>query len=239
MLHLILLTLLPGAPADTTVALTPDPAPEEPTLADGGLDELRAEYERAVAEWRAEFEETENLQDRAQLRKRHPAHAFWDRFQALAGGGEGRALLWMLENTGPRFPKRSARGEAKTGLYEKLFADHGDAEWIGDVVARLPRDARDIGAETAIRHVEAALERASGNPFLEARATLSLAALLVESDEGARHERGKELLRRYEKENIAVGATAIDFPARTIDGHSFKLSDYRGKVVLVDFYGFW
>jgi peroxiredoxin len=25
----------------------------------------------------------------------------------------------------------------------------------------------------------------------------------------------------------------------TIDGHQFKLSDYRGKVVVLDFYGFW
>ena len=32
---------------------------------------------------------------------------------------------------------------------------------------------------------------------------------------------------------------APDFDAKTIDGHEFKLSDYRGKVVLLDFYGFW
>jgi peroxiredoxin len=36
-----------------------------------------------------------------------------------------------------------------------------------------------------------------------------------------------------------VGKPAPDFYAETIDGHAFKLSDYKGKVVLLDFYGFW
>jgi len=38
---------------------------------------------------------------------------------------------------------------------------------------------------------------------------------------------------------IKPGIVAPDFTGRTIGGHEFKLSDYRGKVVLLDFYGFW
>jgi peroxiredoxin len=32
---------------------------------------------------------------------------------------------------------------------------------------------------------------------------------------------------------------APDFTGKTVDGFEFDLSDYKGKVVLLDFYGFW
>ncbi len=37
----------------------------------------------------------------------------------------------------------------------------------------------------------------------------------------------------------AVSDTCARSRMSTIDEHEFKLSDYRGKVVLLDFYGFW
>jgi len=40
-------------------------------------------------------------------------------------------------------------------------------------------------------------------------------------------------------EALIVGKPAPDFAGKTIDGYEFRLSDYRGKVVLLDFYGFW
>jgi len=38
---------------------------------------------------------------------------------------------------------------------------------------------------------------------------------------------------------LAVGQTAPDFTTKDTDGVEFKLSDYRGKVVVIDFWGFW
>ncbi|MDP6424698.1 MAG: redoxin domain-containing protein [Planctomycetota bacterium] len=32
---------------------------------------------------------------------------------------------------------------------------------------------------------------------------------------------------------------APDIVGKDIDGHTFKLSDYRGKVVVLDFWGDW
>jgi len=40
-------------------------------------------------------------------------------------------------------------------------------------------------------------------------------------------------------EGIAVGMTAPDFTAHTTDGGEFTLSDARGEVVLLDFWGAW
>ena len=38
---------------------------------------------------------------------------------------------------------------------------------------------------------------------------------------------------------LAVGQEAPDFTTKDTDGIEFKLSDYRGKVVVIDDWGFW
>lgn len=43
----------------------------------------------------------------------------------------------------------------------------------------------------------------------------------------------------FELENLVVGKVAPDIEGTDVDGVPFKLSDYRGKVVFLDFWGFW
>lgn len=43
----------------------------------------------------------------------------------------------------------------------------------------------------------------------------------------------------FELENLSVGKVAPDFTAVDQDGVTFKLSDYRGQVIVLDFWGFW
>ena len=43
----------------------------------------------------------------------------------------------------------------------------------------------------------------------------------------------------YEIDNLQIGMQAPDFEAIDSGGAKFKLSDYRGKVTVVDFWGFW
>jgi hypothetical protein len=40
-------------------------------------------------------------------------------------------------------------------------------------------------------------------------------------------------------EGLKVGNIAPEIEGEDIDGKTFKLSDYRGKVVLLDFWGHW
>ena len=43
----------------------------------------------------------------------------------------------------------------------------------------------------------------------------------------------------FEMENLYVGATVPDIRGNDINDVPFALSDYRGKVVLLDFWGDW
>ncbi|MCA8966064.1 MAG: hypothetical protein H6838_18070 [Planctomycetes bacterium] len=44
---------------------------------------------------------------------------------------------------------------------------------------------------------------------------------------------------RFEQENLQIGMVAPDIQGADIEGVAFRLADYRGKVVLLDFWGFW
>ncbi|MCK5942658.1 MAG: redoxin domain-containing protein [Planctomycetes bacterium] len=43
----------------------------------------------------------------------------------------------------------------------------------------------------------------------------------------------------FRKERLQVGMVAPDIAGEDLDGKPFKLSDYRGKVVVLDFWGDW
>lgn len=44
---------------------------------------------------------------------------------------------------------------------------------------------------------------------------------------------------QFEREKLQIGMVAPDIVGDDLDGVSFKLSDYRGKVVVLDFWGDW
>ncbi|NUP95913.1 MAG: redoxin domain-containing protein [Planctomycetaceae bacterium] len=43
----------------------------------------------------------------------------------------------------------------------------------------------------------------------------------------------------YEMEHLQIGMVAPDFESVDETGAKFKVSDYRGKVVVLDFWGYW
>jgi hypothetical protein len=93
------------------------------------------------------------------------------------------------------------------------------------------------------------------NPHDKAKgaASLALGQMLAESDpqEAEKHfnaviekfgsksqkERAKGEL--FEMHNLAIGKVAPEIEGEDVDGKKFKLSDYRGKVVVIDFWGDW
>jgi len=198
---------------------------------------LRQEFVAALRAWDAEFRAADS-RARAALGPSHPVLVYWERFEALARGGDADARVWMLENVQDRGLSREERAETKLALYRALLPGEGDPAPRAEAVRRLPKDAKEIGVANAILILDAAAAQVS-DAELKAVTTLTLANLLEGSEDARERARGKRLLEEYTRAWISVGAQAADFRARTIDGHPFQLSDYRGKVVLVDFYGFW
>jgi len=61
-----------------------------------------------------------------------------------------------------------------------------------------------------------------------------LAEHYADTDSG---QRAKGRLFRHER--LQVGMQVPDFETEDVEGQRFKLSDYAGKVVVLDFWGFW
>jgi cytochrome oxidase Cu insertion factor (SCO1/SenC/PrrC family) len=46
-------------------------------------------------------------------------------------------------------------------------------------------------------------------------------------------------VKRHDPASLAVGKVAPDIEGEDVEGKKFKLSEYRGKVVVLDFWGDW
>ena len=74
-------------------------------------------------------------------------------------------------------------------------------------------------------------------PEDEKRATDLLQELVAKHPNAAETKRAKGDL--FELQNLVVGKTFPEFDAKDENDGAWKLSDYRGKVVVLDFWGFW
>jgi cytochrome oxidase Cu insertion factor (SCO1/SenC/PrrC family) len=46
-------------------------------------------------------------------------------------------------------------------------------------------------------------------------------------------------VKRIDPRDLEIGKKAPEIEGQDVDGKKFKLSDYRGKVVVLDFWGDW
>ena len=253
--HLLLPLALLAAPglAGPPLQSPSATAPAAPLLQHDseGFEALETEFNQAAEDHKKELRRVKG-EARRQLADQHPANAFWPRFQALADGGEGRALLWMVLHSRDRDTSIGDSRKEVAALYETLLEKHVAEPWFGDVVERLPRDRSSIGTEPTIAYLRAILAK---NPSrdVQARALGALASQLARLGTPEATEESTQLFDRLASEyadtklgaqaaaelRLKLGAVAPNFSGKTIDGYEFELEDYRGKVVLVDFYGFW
>jgi hypothetical protein len=248
--------------ASALAALPTDPRPAPisppPPAARDQRAELAKDYSAAVKRWRDEVRAAakESKDKEAAARAKHPVRDFWPRFEELSKR-DGRALVWMVEGCEDYLDSRSAVIEKKTELVGRLVRENADAEWAAeDLVEMLPRQ-RVWFDEAWVRARLDELARASKNNEGAGAALYELAQRLTGSKASDdERKQGEALLARIEGELAGtkaaakvterktaafyeVGGVPGDFEAKDPDGVAFKLSDYRGKVVMLDFWGFW
>lgn len=226
-------------------------------IGDVGFDKLASEFDQARRNWKEALSAAEGAEKRA-LRKARPEIAFYSRFKEAGLAGSGQSLLWLLSNGTKAGIKKDQRRADATLVAERLMTKHADEAWMLEqgVFKKLVRLERTIGADKVEALFLAAGEKAK-KVETRAMALMALAERQERSKDEAIRARGAAIRERVEKtfplealqaafsgENfksmfLGTGMIAPDFTAKTVDGESFKLSDYRGKVTLIDFWGFW
>ena len=255
-MHRIVLTAMLLAPAALLPAQV-DVVGTKDKSAKAAYQMLTKEYSQAQTESRRLASIARQAGEPVELGQ--AAVAFVPRFQQAAkdyAGSEDAVqfLSWIAMNAG-----RNA--DAMKAALDILVADHIASEGWTTLAPRLAGMSRTVGEERVAEIVAKVLEEnphgavqaemfwARGNkviqdayyePAPEDRRLAAIADLRVvcdlvpNSDRAAAAERGL-----FELENLQNGMPAPEIVGPDIDGVEFKLSDYRGKVVVLDFWGDW
>ena len=236
---------------------------------DEELGQLEKAFNKAQEDFLALYRQTktEEEQDAVHLDiRKSPAREFlpkFRRFAEQAGGSEAgaKALLWICRNSEQAGDRNAAKEAMKT-----LLDTHIESPALGDLAERLRWGVSRLVEEDVESSLRKIAEQ-SPHPSVQAAALHSLACVLTDSGRPdalgpdprtlGRREEAKTLLKLiqrkfpntevakraagdiFEIENLQVGMVAPDFTATDQDGKEFKLSEYRGKVVVLDFWGFW
>jgi len=230
------------------------------------FERLSASYDLAKAEYTAkrtaitktdEYKELRKARDYGAIRKlmaeiQSPDADFYPRFEKLAKASEGspmeiRALLWMLGHTRDKaknattietLAARDIRGAFWAARLRALPYYLG-AEKGGALLKRLSKEHADEDVRLMARYnLNQALlrDKASDDEAREA-AKADLADLIAQNPESipALAKKAPEFM----KTRLKIGMKAPDIVGKDVDGNDIKLSDYLGRVVVIDFWGDW
>ena len=227
-------------------------AQDEPTF-----ETLNAEYEQAYEAWFRPWREAAIAGDEARvadLEAEKPERRFLARFQAGAKRHRGTEqavpwLNWVLSHG------RYGVGGAEEAL-AILLQEHVSSPALGSVplIVMLMVDREGYDAATARSHLA---RLAEGNPAPEIKAKAFFYSGDIVVRVGGDTRAAIEDLRRaseltadtqlvqraqadiWDLEHLQVGMTAPEIEGEDLEGRPLRLSTFRGKVVLLDFWGHW
>lgn len=227
------------------------------------FDALSSEFQAAMDAWMKEARAVAAAAEESGAESfewpERPEAEFVARFQAGAesfAGTDGAVpfLAWVLQNSG------SDQAAAKAAL-KTIAANHIASAKLDSIAGMLPYLGYMAGEKEAKAFI-AKLEKHSGSPLLKAVAAYTVRAEVLKSaplgSEQYKKARAEvmalvkqvkgdnaELLQGMVideikvREQFGVGNVAPDIAGVDLEGVEFKLSDYKGKVIMVDFWGDW
>ena len=151
---------------------------------------------------------------------------------------------------------RTLKPMTKAEATELLIANFGDSEKMADLamgMTRGPISATNVELlenlleESEFDSVKAATSFALGKHFSANSGTKDKGMKLLKSivEKYPDVKIGRTNLAKtvegeiFEAENLQIGMNVPDIVGEDVDGVEFKLSDYKGKVVVIDFWGDW
>ena len=249
----LLLSLGAGPPSSAGSVAVPNVV----TVADENVEELLKEYKEVTEAWLAEIQAASDA-DKRRIFDRKPAKDFWGRFAALADQGDPQACVWVIENASDAGLLRETRNTRVLDAYRLLFFDYPDeADLLGEAGDMLRQHVYNVPKEELISilkesfeiseqaeckalkayHIGELMVRAEGDKQRMAEGRKWLDRVQADFPDSAYAARAGDII--FELENLVLGAIAPDFGGKSIDDTEIKLSDYRGKIVVIDFFGFW
>jgi len=227
------------------------------------LEDLEKVYGEEEREFYRPWREAKTPEERQKLGapdvSKGPVGKHLDEFVAIARGAKGtepgvRAAAWVL-GRGSAIPAGSGLAPE---AFDLLVKDGADCPALAEVIPLVRYQHPRLGAEKvegallalgeksandevrAAAQVERAAWRLDGQPTDAKRAEArEILGVVLGKHAGTRAAARARGLRNEAEGLLAVGKTAPDFEAVDVDGAKFRLSDYRGKVVVLDFWGFW
>jgi thiol-disulfide isomerase/thioredoxin len=176
--------------------------------------------------------------------------------------------MWVLENTSAAAGGRqTAQAKLRRRALEALERDHFQKPEMADVCQRLAEtpapDIEELLRAAAAKHKQRDVQGLAGYALAlslarqseQARATsASEAEALLKKAEEQLEQLGKDHAsvtlgrttlgeaareKLYGLRHLTVGRVAPEIDGEDLDGKRFKLSDYRGKVVVLGFWAHW
>ena len=230
--------------------------------------ELQKEFEVALTEFEAELEKLEEAGDEAAVAayradwSPRPAFAelFLERAEAYAGTKEAVAFLTWVVREGPieLGSDGGTLSDSVESALDTMIRDHAEDPSFGAMIDSLGYTAG-YGQKVRNLAVLDGLLAKAPTPELGLRTRLArgIACVVVwdrTAEEAAAGRADLEHVREagagtpmaeeaagylFELENLQIGCAAPEIEGADLDGVEFKLSDYRGKVVVLDFWGDW
>jgi hypothetical protein len=150
---------------------------------------------------------------------------------------EGEALLQAIADKNPH---REMQGQAVFGLAQRIQNQIRVAEQLKERPEMAKVYEQNFGEEIvkALREMDREKKAKEAEKLYE-RVVEKYADLEATRPGAGNLGKAAEAALKGLRTTIAVGKAAPEIEGEDIDGKKFKLSDYKGKVVLLDFWGHW
>jgi len=236
-----------------------DKKDEKPLTPDEQYLKLVKEHSKAMLAQRRAYTQAKTAQERSKILRDNPAKKFSAQFQALAEENPKsdaglKAMVWMIRNgrvnpLGVRTAMRlieehHVTSPTITSVITSVGRSGANSEGLlRAVMEKNPsKQAKGLACFTLARTLMMQNRRAKADsPQLKE----VLALMKRVQDEFGDLKYGRKTLGAYaestvfELTRLQIGMDVPDIVGDDIDDAEFKLSEYRGKVVVLDFWGDW
>jgi hypothetical protein len=231
-------------------------APE--IVAQTEFEKLEAEYNQAYAEWIEKVMAQEDLEPNERIYPEQPAEAYFARFSTLAETEDLMATAWVLDNIEASGMDVAQNKALKQKCLMALAKHPENSACLQAISMSLTYDLNpalatdwQVGEELLLGLLEQVKNPEDRAQLLYARysihdrrgkagSELAMKLLGVLEKKYSKTRVGKRAAGMlFAKRNLQVGMTPPSFAGTDVDGHPVALSEYRGKVTYLVFWGFW